>query len=90
MEYTSGFRNIFFNVGTFALQGDGIMTVLNSIILGLVQGVGEFLPISSSGHLLFIPWLFNWNYENSMSFDIALHVGTLIAVLTFFWKDWLC
>lgn len=64
------------------------MTVLNSIILGIVQGIGEFLPISSSGHLLFIPWLFNWKYENSMSFDIALHVGTLIAVLAFFWKDW--
>lgn len=64
------------------------MTVLNAIILGIVQGIGEFLPISSSGHLLFIPWLFNWAYENSLSFDIALHVGTLIAVLAFFWKDW--
>lgn len=64
------------------------MTLLNAIILGVVQGIGEFLPISSSGHLLFIPWLFNWAYENSLSFDIALHVGTLIAVLAFFWKDW--
>jgi len=64
------------------------MTVINAIILGIVQGIGEFLPISSSGHLLFIPWLFNWDYENSLSFDIALHVGTLIAVLAFFWRDW--
>ncbi len=64
------------------------MTTFNAIILGIVQGIGEFLPISSSGHLLFIPWLFNWQYENSLSFDIALHVGTLIAVLAFFWKDW--
>lgn len=64
------------------------MTIFNAIILGIVQGIGEFLPISSSGHLLFIPWLFNWAYENSLSFDIALHVGTLIAVLAFFWKDW--
>jgi len=64
------------------------VTIFNSIILGIVQGIGEFLPISSSGHLLFIPWLFNWNYENSLSFDIALHVGTLIAVLAFFWRDW--
>lgn len=64
------------------------MTLLNSIILGIVQGIGEFLPISSSGHLLFIPWLFNWKYNNSLSFDIALHVGTLIAVLAFFWRDW--
>jgi len=64
------------------------LTIFNSIILGIVQGIGEFLPISSSGHLLFIPWLFNWDYENSLSFDIALHVGTLIAVLAFFWRDW--
>lgn len=64
------------------------MTILNAIILGIVQGIGEFLPISSSGHLLFVPWLFNWQYENSLSFDIALHVGTLIAVLAFFWRDW--
>lgn len=64
------------------------MTLFNAVILGIVQGIGEFLPISSSGHLLFIPWLFNWQYENSLSFDIALHVGTLIAVLAFFWKDW--
>jgi len=64
------------------------MSIFNSIILGIVQGIGEFLPISSSGHLLFIPWLFNWEYENSLSFDIALHVGTLIAVLVFFWRDW--
>ena len=64
------------------------MTLLNSIILGIVQGIGEFLPISSSGHLLFIRFLFNWEYGNSLSFDIALHVGTLIAVLAFFWRDW--
>lgn len=64
------------------------MTILNAIILGIVQGIGEFLPISSSGHLLFIPWLFNWNLGNHLSFDIAMHVGTLIAVLVFFWKDW--
>lgn len=59
-----------------------------AIILGIVQGIGEFLPISSSGHLLFIPWLFYWGNEDNLTFDIALHVGTLIAVLAFFWKDW--
>jgi undecaprenyl-diphosphatase len=64
------------------------MTLLNAIILGIIQGIGEFLPISSSGHLLFVPWLFNWEYQDSLTFDVALHVGTLIAVLAFFWKDW--
>lgn len=64
------------------------MTIFNAIILGIVQGIGEFLPISSSGHLLLIPWLFNWNIGEHLSFDIAVHVGTLIAVLAFFWKDW--
>lgn len=78
------------NIMTVKNCGKGVfeMTIFNAIILGIVQGIGEFLPISSSGHLLFIPWLFNWQYENSLSFDIALHVGTLIAVLAFFWKDW--
>lgn len=65
------------------------MTILQAVILGVVQGIGEFLPISSSAHLIFIPWLFKWDIPNSMTFDISLHVGTLIAVLSFFWKDWI-
>lgn len=64
------------------------MTLLQAIILGLVQGLGEFLPISSSAHLVLIPWLFNWEYQG-LSFDVALHLGTLIAVIIYFWRDWL-
>ena len=64
------------------------MTALQSIILGLVQGLGEFLPISSSGHLILVPWLFGWA-DHGLTFDIGLHFGTLIAVVLYFWKDWL-
>jgi len=64
------------------------LSSLQAVILGLVQGLGEFLPISSSAHLVLIPWLFKWN-DPGLSFDIALHVGTLIAVAIYFWKDWL-
>lgn len=64
------------------------MTIIHAIILGIVQGVGEFLPISSSAHLLIVPFLFNWQ-EHSLAFDVALHFGTLVAVLAVFWKDWL-
>ena len=64
------------------------MSSLQAAILGLVQGLGEFLPISSSAHLVLIPWLFKWK-DPGLTFDIALHVGTLIAVAIYFWKDWL-
>lgn len=64
------------------------MTTLEAVILGLVQGLGEFLPISSSAHLILIPWLFKWE-DPGLTFDIALHLGTLIAVAIYFWKDWL-
>lgn len=64
------------------------MTVIEPIILGIIQGVGEFLPISSSAHLILIPFLFGWTAK-TLTFDVALHFGTLIAVLFVFWKDWL-
>ena len=64
------------------------MTTLQAIILGLVQGLGEFLPISSSAHLVLVPWLFKWE-DPGLTFDIALHLGTLIAVVIYFWRDWL-
>lgn len=63
------------------------MNILQSIILGLAQGLGEFLPISSSGHLVILPWLFNFK-DPGLAFDVALHWGTLIAVLAYFGKDW--
>jgi undecaprenyl-diphosphatase len=64
------------------------LTIGQAIILGLFQGLGEFLPISSSAHLVLVPWLFHWE-DPGLTFDIALHVGTLIAVIAYFWKDWL-
>jgi len=64
------------------------LTTVQAIILGLFQGLGEFLPISSSAHLVLVPWLFHWE-DPGLTFDIALHVGTLIAVIAYFWKDWL-
>ncbi len=64
------------------------MTTLHAIVLGILQGLGEFLPISSSGHLIVVPWLFGWP-DSGLSFDVALHLGTLVAVAAAFWRDWL-
>lgn len=64
------------------------MSYLEAIILGLVQGLGEFLPISSSAHLVVAPWIAQFE-DPGLSFSVALHLGTLIAVLLFFAKDWL-
>jgi undecaprenyl-diphosphatase len=65
--------------------------IYHAIILGIVQGLTEFLPISSSGHLLLVPWLFEWtDFDNNRvekAFDVALHLGTLIAVVAYFWRD---
>lgn len=66
--------------------------MLKTIILGIVQGIGEFLPISSSAHLILIPYLFVWlesGWEQSLSFDIALHFGTLLAIFVIYFNDWL-
>jgi undecaprenyl-diphosphatase len=63
------------------------VTLFEAVIMGIVQGLGEFLPISSSAHLVLTPWVFNWK-DPGLSFDVALHLGTLVAVLAFFWKDW--
>ncbi len=65
------------------------MDLLQAILLGIVQGLSEFLPISSSGHLILVPWLFGWDAPllNSLAFDAALHVGTGLALLGVFWSD---
>ncbi len=63
------------------------MTLLQALVYGLVQGLGEFLPISSSAHLVLVPWFFGWT-DPGLTFDVALHVGTLVAVVAYFWKDW--
>lgn len=64
--------------------------IFQSIVLGIVQGLTEFLPISSSAHLIIVPWLFGWDNAviTSLPFDLALHLGTLLAVLAFFANDW--
>jgi undecaprenyl-diphosphatase len=66
------------------------MTILQAIILGIVQGATEFIPISSSAHLIIVPWLAGWDNPalTSLPFDVALHLGTLLAVLVFFAEDW--
>jgi len=61
--------------------------VWQAVVLGLVQGLGEFLPISSSAHLILVPWAFGWD-DPGLAFDVALHWGTLVAVLFVFWRDW--
>jgi undecaprenyl-diphosphatase len=63
------------------------MLYLQSLVLGLVQGITEFFPISSSAHLVIVPYLFHWVYQG-LVYDVALHFGTLIAIILFFWRDW--
>lgn len=63
------------------------MPLLHAIILGIIQGLTEFLPVSSSAHLALIPWLLGWS-DQGLSFDIALHVGTVLAVIVYFFRDW--
>ena len=65
-----------------------MLLVLKSIVLGIIQGIGEFLPISSSAHLILVPYLFGWE-EHSLAFDVALHFGTLLAVLVAFAREWI-
>ena len=64
------------------------MEIITAAILGIVQGLTEFLPISSSAHLILVPWFLGWKPEG-IAFDVSLHVGTAIAVLVFFWRDWI-
>ena len=64
------------------------MPIYQVLVLGLLQGLTEFLPVSSSAHLALAPWLFGWK-DQGLSFDIALHVGTLAAVLIYFGRDWI-
>jgi len=68
-----------------------VIALLEAIVLGVIQGLTEFMPISSSAHLIIVPWLFGWGDigSNSLAFDVALHLGTLTAVLWFFYADWL-
>ena len=82
-------------VGTLLTVGVGVGLSLlgytQPVVMGTVQGLGEFLPISSSAHLILTPWFLNWQGGaiDTLTFDVALHLGTLIAVLAYFWRDWL-
>jgi undecaprenyl-diphosphatase len=63
------------------------MPLVHAIVLGIVQGLTEFLPVSSSAHLIIVPWLLGWD-DGGLTFDVALHVGTLISVILYFFRDW--
>jgi undecaprenyl-diphosphatase len=66
-------------------------TIVQALIMGIVQGLTEFLPISSSGHLILVPYVLGWNggFINSLAFSVMLHMGTLVALLVYFRRDWL-
>ena len=71
-----------------AVPVDSVLTPLQAFILGAVQGITELLPISSSAHLYLVPTLLGWRYEG-VAFDVALHAGTLVALIVAFLDDWL-
>ena len=61
---------------------------LQAFVLGTVQGLTEFLPVSSSAHLVLVPWLLSW-HDEGLAFDVALHLGTLLALLIYYWRYWI-
>jgi undecaprenyl-diphosphatase len=64
------------------------MPLYQAIVLAIVQGLTEFLPVSSTAHLWLVPWILKWK-DPGLTFDVALHAGTLVAVLLYFWRYWL-
>ncbi len=64
------------------------MDLIQSIILGAIQGITEFLPVSSTAHLVLFPWFFSWT-DQGLPFNVALHMGSLLAIIYYFWRDWI-
>jgi undecaprenyl-diphosphatase len=69
------------------------LSIIQALVMGLTQGLTEFIPVSSSGHLILVPWLFGWpvkdTFLGSLEFSVILHMGTLLALLVYFWREWL-
>jgi undecaprenyl-diphosphatase len=65
-----------------------MISIFQAIVLGAVQGLTEFLPVSSSAHLIIVPWLLRWQ-DPGLAFDVVLHLGTLLALLVYYWREWL-
>ncbi len=63
------------------------MSIIEAIVLGIVQGLTEFIPVSSSAHLVLVPWWLGWD-PPPLAFDTVLHLGTLLVVVAYFWRDW--
>jgi undecaprenyl-diphosphatase len=63
------------------------MPIAHAVVLAIIQALTEFLPVSSTAHLILIPWLVGWN-DGGLTFDVALHAGTLAAVIIYFFRDW--
>src|SRR5215831_7183934 len=65
-----------------------MLSSFQALVMGAVQGLTEFLPVSSSAHLILVPWLLNWE-DPGLAFDVALHLGTLLALLIYYWQTWI-
>src|SRR3972149_9915556 len=66
------------------------MVMIAALILRIVQGLTGFLPVSSTAHLVILPWFFKWGGDlNTLTFDLALHAGTLLSLILCFWRDWI-
>ena len=68
------------------MPDNNVQAIIQAIVLGIIQGITEFMPISSDGHLVIVPWLLGWE-DQSLLFDTVLHWGTLLSIVLVFWRD---
>src|SRR5437667_9712896 len=82
-------RKHFHSSFTISASGATLMTLFQSLILGIVQGLTEFIPVSSTAHLILVPWLLGWTFNPTaaFAFNVLVQLGTLAAVVVYFWKD---